>query len=115
MKSIESAPEEPHIAEDVGTKIRDLLDGPPSNNYVTRQIQLIIEKFVVEYPEDILDNKKLNELGLQWAESPLSNAFNKITEDPRFKSHPRFSGNVANITLENVQAYVKTGIDSLFN
>lgn len=108
MKSLESAPQEAHITEETDAKIRELMDGPPSSNYNLRQIQLTIEKFVVEQPETTLDHDKLEEIMMEWEASDSSKGFRRIARHPDFKTHPRFHGDVARITLEDVQYSIKT-------
>lgn len=108
MTSLETAPHESHIAPDVEGKIRQLLDGPPSNNYNFRQLQLIVEKFVVAHPEEILDHQKLDELIMEWADSKMSGAFKKIVYNQGFKTHPRFLGDISKVTLEDVECYAET-------
>lgn len=103
MTSLESIQPNNCLAEDVPDKIRNILYGTPSNDYNRRQIQLIFEKALKEKPDVIFDNDHLNNLGFEWANSKFSEAFSLIARDLNFKDHPRFQGNIANITLEDVE------------
>jgi hypothetical protein len=112
MKSFESTTQESQIAEDVDVKIRDLLDGPPSSDYNRRQMQLAVERFVTQHPEETLDHDRLREIMKEWATpelSKLSKGFSDIARHPAFKTHPRFQGDVSNITVHDVQYCIETG------
>ena len=109
MQTIESAPVASNLAEDIDTHLRALLDGAPSSDYNVRQMQLIVEQFVTTHPEETLDQAKLDRLGMEWADAASSKGFSRIARDPAFANHPRFQGNVANITLEDVNKCLETG------
>ena len=109
MISLEAPPLEPRLAEDVPANIRRILDGPPSNNYNRRQMQLAVEGFILEQPETILNREKLNEVMTGWADSDLSKGFGGIAHDAAFETHPRFRGNISKITLEDVRHFKENG------
>ncbi|MFA6553974.1 MAG: hypothetical protein WCS89_00500 [Candidatus Paceibacterota bacterium] len=110
MNYTESSPAETPKAKDVGAEINKLLDGPPSSNYNLRQMQLAVEKFVTEHPEETLDHDRLESITFEWANnSKWSKAFSDIVHNPAFQTHPRFQGNIKNITLEDVHHQIETG------
>lgn len=98
------------VTKDVSANIRRLLDGPPSNDYNRRQMQLAVEGFVTEHPESVLDREKLNEIMMTWADSDLSKGFSGIARDAAFETHPRFRGDISRITLEDVQHFKENGV-----
>ncbi len=90
---------------DIDSARWELIDGPPSNNYVKRQIQLAVEKFRTEKPWEHVDKAKLDEILHEWSsKEPNSDSrkFAAIVEHPNFKDHPKYRGDVANITLEDM-------------
>lgn len=101
MQTLESPP------SNIDPKIHELLDGPPSSDYNRRQIQLAVERYVTEHPEAPLNHDAMNEIMFAWTDSSVpendSRKFKKIKESPEFKTHPKFQGNVANITLEDME------------
>jgi hypothetical protein len=107
MKSIEYAPQEEKENKNISTKISRLLDGPPSDNYNLRQIQLVAERIIKEHSEFPLNDEYMNDAMMKWADSPWSKAFGGIAHDLQFETHPRFQGNVKNILLEDVQYFIE--------
>jgi len=101
--------EQPEIQQqnEIPEKMRNLLDGPPSDNYMLRQIQLAVEKFSHEHPNDTLDKKLLDDVGMAWADSDYSKAWNKLVKHADFNAHPRFQGRFANVTLEDLEYFIK--------
>lgn len=97
-----------HLAEDIDHNIKALLDGPASDNYMRRQTQLVVEKFVTEHPDATLNHATLSRAMMEWATTDSRDGFSKIANSPEFKDHPRFMGSVANITLEDVRHYIET-------
>ncbi len=104
MKTLESEPVE------IDPRVQKILDAPPSSNYMIRQMQLAVEKCIKENPEHPLDHEAVEQAGLAWANSDDSKKFSAIAHHSDFKSHPKFQGNVANVTLEDTER----GIDELF-
>ena len=90
------------IETDIEPSRLELIDGLPSSDYNKRQIQLAVEKFRIEQPCAHLDKATLNEILLAWADSSDSKRFSTIARSPEFKNHPKFQGDVANITLEDM-------------
>ena len=97
------------LPQQISTKIHELLDGPASSDYNHRQVQLVVEKFVVEHPEANLDDAKLEEIMMEWAGSSLSSGFRGIARNPEFAAHSRFNGDVARITTDEVLYFVEHG------
>ncbi len=115
MESIQEMPVENQInkeevASTTDKRIADLLDGPPSENYMRRQMQLAVEKHSVEHPEEPLDHDILSKIIMDWAESDWSRAFSAMTKQENFKTHARFAGNVANVTFEDVKIWFEKKI-----
>ena len=104
MKTLESSPSE--VDAKTSTKIDALLDGPPSDDHNLRQIQLAAEKYWVHSEHDRLDGDKRNQIMQEWSDSHYSRDFRAMTEHFDFKT--RFQGNVANITLANLEEFVTT-------
>lgn len=100
MKTLESIES---TSDNTDHRIRKLLDGPPSNNYMQRQIQLSIEKYIIQNPEHPLDHDTIEQIGMAWSNSDDSKSFSKIARHADFKTHPKFLGSVANITLEDIE------------
>lgn len=110
MNYTESSPAESPKTKDVDAEINKLLDSPPSSNYNLRQIQLAVEKFVIEHPEETLDHDRLESITSEWASnSEWSRAFSDIANNPAFTTHPRFRGDIKNITLEDVHYQIDNG------
>lgn len=101
MQTLESPP------SDIDPKRLELIDGPPSNNYNKRQVQLAVEKFRTEQPFTNLNHNVLGDILMAWGDSSEpdsdSKVFAAIAEHPDFKTHPKFRGSVANITLEDME------------
>lgn len=104
MKTLESAPSE------IDPRVQKILDAPPSSNYMIRQMQLAVEKCIKENPEHPLDHDAVEQAGLAWADSDESKKFSAIAHHPEFKTHPKFNGDVAKITLDDMEK----PIDELF-
>jgi len=117
MKSLESAGPEIHVAGDVDKRIRDILDSPPLNDYVRRQMQLAVERFGLEHPNDTIDHETLEQLMMAWSdkESPshYSEAWKNLAYHPDFEKHPRFQGDYSKVTLEDLEAFIKNGSNDL--
>ena len=111
MTSIEHGTEnginKEEIIASTDKKIVELLDGPPSDNYMRRQMQLVVEKHSIEHPDEKLSHDILGKIMMEWVDSDWSKAFSAITKNEAFSNHPRFSGNVAHITFEDVQFWMK--------
>jgi hypothetical protein len=101
--AFESAP--PAI-ENIDPRYQKIINGPPSSDYTLRQTQLAVEKFHIEKPFEHLDREKLEEILMTWgdAEDPNSDSrkFAAIARHVNFNNHPKFKGNVANITVEDM-------------
>jgi hypothetical protein len=104
MKILESAPAE------IDPRVQKILDASPSSNYMLRQMQLSVEKFINENPDHPLDYATIEQIGMAWADSDDSKKFSSIAHHSDFKSHPKFQGDVANVTLEDMER----GVDELF-
>jgi hypothetical protein len=89
--------------------MEELLQSPPVNNYMKRQIQLAADKFKLENPGVELTHPMMTDLVMKWAEdgSEYSPAFRELSKNPLFSEHIRFRGNYANITIEDVEFYIK--------
>ena len=101
MKTLESPP------NDIDSRTQKILDAVDSSDYIERQIQLIAAKLTREHPELDFNRQNLNDAGLAWTDESGSNSyarkFAQITKHPNFKTHPKFIGDVANITLEDME------------
>ena len=86
-----------------------LVQGPPVNQYMLRQIQLATEKYQRDHPEDVLfaDPEVRNKIMEEWASSKYSPAFESIFKSPQFIDHTRFKGSLANVVLDDVASMVK--------
>ena len=90
-------------------KLAELIKGPPVNNYMTRQIQLAVEKFYDKNSGKKLDKSKRDLIMGKWHESDLSKKWKELVFDPRFKTHKKFQGSYANVTLEDLEIFTATG------
>ena len=117
MKSFEAPPQDSLIAEDVDKRVREILDGPPLNDYTKRQMQLAVEKFIALQPDVRLDSKTLDDVMLAWSDTGslehYSEIWNKFVKHPGFKAHNRFQGSYANVTLEDLEAFGEKGCKEL--
>lgn len=104
---LESPPQEHKFSADVDSKILELLDAPPPDNYNHRQIQLALEKSFLDFPEKILNRKMLDEMMTNWHTSPLSKSFRNIFQHPDFKTHHRFQGKLSQINLNDVEYFME--------
>jgi len=116
MNPLESAPSKEHgihlkdhLATDIDGRVSDILDGPPSDNYMKRQMQLAVEMSIEDDPDAILDHNALDLLMIDWANSDMSKGFSDVKKDPGFDVHPRLQGRTANITLDDVRYHLKNG------
>lgn len=114
MNKIESIP---HTSTSLPEEYAELLDGPPINNYLKRQVQLAVEKFGVEHPNDTLDKLTLNDVMMSWGDkdsSPCySRAWSNFVHHPEFKKHERFGGDYSKVTLEDLESFIKTNGEKL--
>ena len=96
-------------------RFEKLLNGPRMNSFGARQMQLALEMFIKENPEEELDHKKANEVILAWSDATrpgpgYSKKWREMVDDnPKFNEHKRLQGNYANVTLDDFLKFVKTG------
>jgi len=118
MNSIESVSSGAHVDESVDSAVREILDGPPINDYVKRQIQLAVERFGLEHPSDTLDRKTLNDVFMAWADlkSPThySDTWSEFVKHPDFKKESgRFNGDYSKVTLKDLETFKAGGCKEL--
>ena len=65
------------------------------------QMMLAMSKFGGEFDR--------NEIMDHWANSNYSSAFDGIVRHPDFETHPRFRGDYAKITIEDLDEFKMTG------
>jgi len=106
MPTLEELPKEESV-DNVDPKLEVLLNGPLSDDYNKRQIQLAYEDYFIKDPEVKLTKEKQRQIMFTWIDSPYSKAFGKIKDHPDFPNHPRLMGKISNITLEDVKYWVK--------
>ena len=109
MPNTEISPETKEINEAVEAadkKVEDsftkLLDGPRSDMFNLRQIQLAAEYFVKSFPGRLITSKDRNEIMNKWGADGYSGKLRRFIEQAAFKEDPRFGGHFANITLEDL-------------
>lgn len=108
MSSIETPQVESARNSTIDPKVRKLLDGPPSNNYMHRQVQLAVEKFSLEHPSDTLSDQLIHDVMTTWQASVYSTKWRELIKHNEFNDHPRFKGKLENVTLEDLEYFIKT-------
>ena len=110
MPILEELPREEPVENNMDPKLEALLNGPASENYMLRQIQLACEDYLVRHPEEHtghMSKETRDKLMEAWADSKMSKAFKGIRFSPNFSTHPRLMGKISNINLEDVKYWVE--------
>ncbi len=107
MVSTETLPNDIQDNRELNPKIAALLDGPPSNNYNFRQVQLMADKFLLDNPNAKLSHDIFEKIMADWANTEYSEAFHDLANHEQFKSHPRFMGNISKIELSDVNYWIE--------
>ena len=94
------------ITAEMEAKLNAIIDGPPINNYMKRQIQLAIEHFRRDNPGEMIDSHKRNKIMDEWHEGTYSPGWRKLVQHADFKNHPRFQGDMAKVTLEDLETFL---------
>jgi hypothetical protein len=84
------------------------MDSGPINNYIERQIQLAAERFGPDHPHDTLDKELLDDTGMMWVDKKYAENWSRFVKNPEFKTHPRFQGNYANVSLNDLEEFITT-------
>jgi hypothetical protein len=98
--------------EPVDPKVDKLLDGPPSDDYNKRQIQLMYEWQHRLRPEEALTRENFDKVGMDWvgdvdSSNSMSKSFREIKNHPDFTSHSRLQGKISNIEIDDVLYWVE--------
>ena len=111
MRSTESAPVD--TGGSLSPKYERLLNGPASDNYNLRQLQLAAEQFLVGHPDEHLTDTKLDEIVMAWSDvdSPThySEFWRQLVSHPDFKTHPRFQGHYSKVALRDLETFIQEG------